>query len=281
MSVVQPTAADDYFFDLNGFLVLKGAVDGSLLDRLNSEFDDFPRSLELGGWYRGGQRRDYTPETGFELHQAVACGEPFEELIDHPSWIGLVSHFAGEEDSYVEGVYIDESIASIRTSGGFFDPHSGGYRGALRGRFSVAHGAFRCGQVNIILALTDIGEGDGATLVVPGSHKSNLPHPDLTNGRASDGAQRIRGAVEVQLTAGDAVLFVDGLTHAGSNRTKHGERRVIIYRYGPIWGASRFGYAYAPEWLETLSPARRRILQPQDPVYVGDPRIPTDVTPVR
>jgi ectoine hydroxylase-related dioxygenase (phytanoyl-CoA dioxygenase family) len=27
------------------------------------------------------------------------------------------------------------------------------------------------------VALTDIGEGDGPTMVVPGSHKSNFPHP--------------------------------------------------------------------------------------------------------
>ena len=27
------------------------------------------------------------------------------------------------------------------------------------------------------MALTDIGPGDGATMVVPGSHKSNIRHP--------------------------------------------------------------------------------------------------------
>ncbi|MFF3878658.1 hypothetical protein [Streptomyces sp. NPDC001978] len=46
-------------------------------------------------------------------------------------------------------------------------------------RPSFRDGVFRCGQVNILMALTDIGPGDGGTLVVPASHKSNLQHPQF------------------------------------------------------------------------------------------------------
>ena len=265
-----PTALDDFLFDLNGFLVLRDAVDADLLARLDAEFDAFPRDLPLGGWYRGAQRRDYTPETGFELHQAVALGGPFEELIDHPSWIGHARHYAGEEDSYVSGLFVDESIASTRTSGGHHPVHSGGHRGALRGRYLYEHGVFRCGQVNVILALTDIGPGDGATMVVPGSHKSNLPHPLAGDYARGDRMDHLPGAVELHLRAGDALLFVDGLMHGGSSRTTpDGERRVVIYRYGPVWGASRFGYVYDPQWLAGLTEGRRRILQPVPPVLPG------------
>ncbi|MCG5220482.1 phytanoyl-CoA dioxygenase family protein [Streptosporangium soli] len=262
---------DDFMFDLNGYLILKDAVDEDLLRRLNAEFDAFPRDLGRGDWYRGGQRRDYTPETGFELHQAVTAGRPFEELIDHPAWFDLVRHFAGEEGSYLPGVYIDETIASIRESGGHHPVHSGGYRGALRGSYGVSHGAFRCGQVNIILALTDIGEGDGATMVVPGSHKSNFPHPLNGDYARGDRMDALPGAVPVHLAAGDALLFVDGLMHGGSTRTNSGERRVVIYRYGPIWAASRYGYAYDETWLGALTERRRRVLLPVPPVRVGDP----------
>ena len=59
---------------------------------------------------------------------------------------------------------------------------------------------------------------------------------------------------------------VNGLMHSGSSRTNPGERRITIYRYGPIWGASRFGYQYAPEFLDTLTPAQRKILQPVPPI---------------
>jgi ectoine hydroxylase-related dioxygenase (phytanoyl-CoA dioxygenase family) len=271
-----PTPLDEYLFDLNGFLVLEDAVDEPLLQALHAEFDAFPRDLERGGWHRGGQRRDYTPDTGFELHQAVAAGKPFEELIDHPSWIGHVRHFAGEEDSYVHGVAIDETIASIRSSGGHHPVHSGGHRSPVRTQYRVEHGVFRCGLVNIILALTDIGEGDGATMVVPGSHKSNLPHPEAGRYEDGDPMDTLAGAVPVHLRRGDALLFVDALMHGGSTRTSTGERRVLIYRYGPIWGASRFGYVYDQDWVDGLPEERRAILQPVPPVRRGDTRVPFD-----
>lgn len=49
------------------------------------------------------------------------------------------------------------------------------------GKYTYQHGVFRCGQCNIILALTDVHEGDGPTMVIPGSHKSNFPHPNAGN----------------------------------------------------------------------------------------------------
>ena len=235
------------------------------MDDLNRAFDDFP-PLEPMQWWGNAQRRDYTAETGFELHNCVEAGAPFEELIDHPGWIGHVRRYCGEQDSYVEGLFIDEAIASIRRSGGHHPVHSGGYKGALRGAYHFQDGVFRCGQCNVILALTDIGEGDGPTMVVPGSHKSNFPHPLAGDYARGDRMDALPGAVPVYLNKGDAVLFVDGLMHGGSSRTNEGgERRVTIYRYGPLWGATRFGYEYSQALLDRLTPERRRILQPVPP----------------
>lgn len=276
--MAQPSALDDFLFDLNGFLVLKNAVDADLLQRLNAEFDAFPRNLELGQWYRGSQRRDYNADTGLELHNCVHLGAPFEELIDHPSWIEHLRHYCGEEQSYVPGLFLDECIASVRNSGGQHRVHSGGFQGALRGRYLYEHGLFRCGQVNIIVALTDIHESDGPTMVIPGSHKSNFPHPesadyDYASGKSMD---TLAGAIPVYMNKGDALLFVDGLMHGGGARTKEGERRVTIYRYGPVWAATRFGYQYSPELLGRLTPARRKILHPVPPIVEGETRLPQE-----
>ena len=73
------------------------------------------------------------------------------------------------------------------------------------------------------------------------------------------------GAVEIYLKKGDALMFVDGLAHGASTRTNPGERRVVIYRYGPTWGKTRYGYQYTDELLDRLTPARRKILQPIAP----------------
>jgi ectoine hydroxylase-related dioxygenase (phytanoyl-CoA dioxygenase family) len=262
----QPTPLDDFLFDLRGYLVLKQAADRDLIDALNRAVDALP-PLDLGEWYGNAQRRDYTATTGFELHNCVEAGEPFERLIDHPGWIGYLRHYCGEEKAYTEGLFIDECILSVRHSGGHHPVHSGGYQGALRGAFRYLNGAFRCGQCNIILALTDIGPDDGPTMVVPGSHKSNFPHPLQGDYAQGDRMDHLEGAVEVHLAAGDALLFVDGLMHGGKSRTNpEGERRVTIYRYGPSWGATRFGYEYSQPLLDRLTPKRRKILQPIAPL---------------
>ena len=262
MELRKPTPHDDFFFDLRGYLILEKAADPELVADLNRAYDNFP-PLKNFEWWGNAQRRDYAVETGYELHNAVEAGEPFERLIDHPSWIALIRHFCGEENSYVEGLFIDEFIAMIRHSGGHFPIHSGGFQGPMRGRYLYEDGLFRCGQVNIILALTDIGEGDGGTMVVPGSHKSRFPHPEGPDGTATD---VVPGAIPVFLKAGDALLFVDGLMHGASNRTNPGERRVALMRYGPSWGATRFGFHYSEELLARLTPERRQILQPIPPI---------------
>jgi hypothetical protein len=260
-----PNALDDFLFDLRGYLILENAVEPELLDELNAAFDRFP-DIEPMEWWGNAQRRDYTKDTGYELHNCVEAGLPFEKLIDHPGWIQMVGHYCGDQGSYTEGLFIDECMASIRRSGGHHPVHSGGFRGSLRGAYGFKDGLFRCGQCNIILALTDVGPGDGPTMVVPGSHKSNFPHPNMGNYQRGDRMDNLEGAVPLYLKKGDALLFVDGLMHGGSSRTNEGgERRVTIYRYGPSWGATRFGYEYSQELLDRLTPERRKILQPITP----------------
>jgi hypothetical protein len=253
----------DYLFDLRGYLILENAVDPAHIAALNQVLDHFP-ALEWGKWHGNVQRFDNNGVAGVELQNIVEAGEPFERLIDHPSWIGHLRRYCGESDSYVEGLFIDECFASIRRSGGFFGIHSGGYRGAMRGQYRYKDGVWRCGQVNILLALTNVGPGDGGTVIVPGSHKSCLPHPNWDQHRDKP-SDVVEGSVEVQLKAGDALLFVDGLSHGASERTNPGERRVVIYRYGVSWGNTRYGYRYSDELLSRVTPAQRKILQPIEP----------------
>jgi ectoine hydroxylase-related dioxygenase (phytanoyl-CoA dioxygenase family) len=266
--VRKPSALDDFLFDLKGYLVLKQAVDSDLLTRLNQAFDAFP-TLKPGEWWGNAQRRDYTETTGYELHNCVEAGAPFEEIIDHPSWIEYMRRYCGEYDSYVQGLFIDECIASIRSSGGHHPVHSGGWHGAIRGQYRYSNGVFRCGQCNIILALTDIGPGDGPTMVIPGSHKSNFTHPASGDYARGDTMDSLPEAEPVWLKKGDAVLFVDGLMHGGGERTNVGDRRVLIYRYGPLWASTRFGYTYSQPLLDRLTPERRKILQPVPPIGPG------------
>lgn len=53
---MQPSALDDYHFDLNGFLIVNGALSAAELDGLNPAFDSFP-PIAAGEWTGNSQRR--------------------------------------------------------------------------------------------------------------------------------------------------------------------------------------------------------------------------------
>jgi ectoine hydroxylase-related dioxygenase (phytanoyl-CoA dioxygenase family) len=260
----------DFFFDLRGYAILENAVDPQHIADLNTVLDNFP-DLPFEGWHGNVQRFDNNKVTGAELQNIVEAGEPFERLIDHPAWVNRLTRYCGEFESYVHGLFIDECFATIRRSGGFFPIHSGGHEGNVRNQYRFINGKFRCGQVNILLALTDIGPGDGGTMVIPGSHKSNFAHPEIASGKYKWGPanpariDNLPGAVEVHLKKGDALMFVDAIAHGASSRTNPGERRAVIYRYGPSWGNTRHGYRYSHELLNRLTPERRKILEPVTP----------------
>ena len=67
-------------------------------------------------------------EDGLNLQQIYEAGEPFERLIDHPSYVGKVRHFLGGEGTfdYAQGeLFIDENFVSIRGPGEAIGVHSG------------------------------------------------------------------------------------------------------------------------------------------------------------
>lgn len=262
---VSRDAINDYLLDLQGYFLIEGAVEPELVSDLNAALDAAP-DIPPGGWWGNVQRaRTENPDRGFELHNVVEAGEPFEKLIDHPSWIEAMHRYVGEDETYVRGLFIDEAFATVRRHGGYLRVHSGGYRKALRGIYVHEHGVFRCAQVNVLVALSDIGPGDGGTLIIPGSHKSNLPHPQRDQFREGR-MDEMLGVVQPRLKKGDALVFCDALCHgAGSRTNSGGERRTVIYRYGPSWGTTRNGYRYSDELLARLTPARREILQPVPP----------------
>ncbi|MDA0708618.1 MAG: phytanoyl-CoA dioxygenase family protein [bacterium] len=258
---MKPTQMEEYLFDLRGYLVLKNAVDPSHLEALNAILDTY-MDLEPDAWRGWVYRARHEPVR--HLHNIFEMGEPFERLIDHPSWMDHMNRFVGGDD----GLFIDESFLDVRGKSGSTRMHSGAHKRRIRTQFRFHNNAFRCGQINILLALKDVGPGDGATMVIPGSHKSNLLHPafeDPEEHGANKSLDRIEAAVQVQLEAGDAAFFVDCLAHGSSMRINEGERRIAIIRYGPQWGSDRYGFQPSPELLGRLTPPRRKIVQPLSP----------------
>ena len=60
---------------------------------------------------------------------------------------------------------------------------------------------------------------------------------------------------------------VDCMAHGSARRVNAGQRRTLIYRYGPHWGNNRYGYQASEELLARLTPERRQIIQPLSPIH--------------
>ena len=264
------TDLDIYLFDLRGYLVIENALGADHLREANCVLDEL-RQLKPGEWSGHVHGHVFSSEKeGLNLQQIYEAGEPFEHFIDHPAWIEHVKTFVGGQntfDCHHGPLFIDENFASIRGPGEAIFIHSGPVPWLKRCQFHVRDQQFNCGQINVLIALSDIGPGDGATIVVPGSHKSNFRHPEVERIKSSSRTgtvDSVSASVEVHLRAGDALLFVDAICHGSVERMNAGERRNVVYRYGPSWGFFRHGYRPSKALLERLTVERRRIVWPHE-----------------
>jgi ectoine hydroxylase-related dioxygenase (phytanoyl-CoA dioxygenase family) len=266
-------ARDRYFFHLNGFLVLRGALSSDEVDACNRLLEDY-RGLGLGQWAGWVHGHSYGARDGINLQQIFEAGEPFERLMDHPAWYDKVREFIGSENSLEclpGALSLNETFVTIRGQGEAIPMHSGGHSWWHRdGLWLHRDGRFRCSMINVIIALSDIGPGDGGTMLVPGSHKVELEHPDIATKGWASGAlsmDSVEGAVEIAMRAGDVLMFAEPLVHGSAARTNAGERRTALYRYSPSYIRPRYPYRISPELLARLTPERRLLVQPVEAVF--------------
>lgn len=268
----EDTGLADYLFELNGYIVVKGAVSPADIAEMNRWADSHWEYLDRkrrgdgesdGEWIGRVETHTYSDADGVNFQNIIEAGPVFERHIDHPSWIGHVRRWINPHN----GLSIHENLLNLRGPGGYIGIHCGGHIPCSYMTFRQANtGEWMVGQINCIAALRDIGPGDGPTTIVPGSHKATLPHPRLSGEqktyRSDEAAGTAVGMRELYLEAGDVLLFTDTITHGSAERTNEGYRRMLLYRYSPRWIRSRFHYVPSPELLERLTPEQRQIIDP-------------------
>ena len=263
---------DKYLFDLNGYIVVKNALKKSEINACNKIIEKL-KNIKNGEWDGYVHGHNYGGKEGLNLQQIYEAGKPFEKLIDHPSWIHHMLEFVGGEgtfDQYHGPLFIDENFANIRGPGEAIGIHSGNPEGLKRNHYRYQDDKFHCSQVNILLALTDIGKGDGGTVVIPSSHKSNIQHPEYKKNfmkkNKVTSAETMTASKEIYLKAGDGLIFVDSLCHGSAKRINKGERRIVVYRYGPSWGFFRYPYRPSMNLLKNLNSFQRKIVMPHEKI---------------
>lgn len=233
------TAHERYFFDLYGYLIRYGALSDAELAAANAAVDRL--QLAPAGTSIDSQR--FTDFLG---------GEPiFRDLIDHESVLGALVDLCGKNVrlDHVYGIQMQGGTTGLQLHGGG-TPHDPAQF------YEVRDGRIFNGLVAVQWPLVDHGGGRGGFVCVPGSHRANFRLPDPVPDS---------WVVTVPLTAGDVVIFTEGLTHGTAPWTAEYPRRTLLYKYAPghsAWSGQHQTTLAALRERTDLTPRQRLLLQP-------------------
>lgn len=251
----NPTQAERFFFDNNGYLVLENFLSQDHVQRLSVALDRVIAE-------RRQKQKDGIAHTGMTRPMGDRSTRIFYILDDDPlflellDWQPMMAYVRGllnpkphhhASDAIVEV----ESELSNRTPGWHLDGHDNGYRNLGR--------PIPLLQLKLGYYLTDMSEpGQGNLTIVPGSHKA-LTDPSPDDLKRSE---LFPGAIEVCAPAGSAILFHNALWHtAGIFRKPSSKRTILYYAYEHPWMvASQEHWGYSKEFYnQRLSTEQRKL----------------------
>ena len=186
----------------DGYVVLEGLIDAKRCELIRAQ---------------AARLADHTGSNPFEGHRTQRVYAPLsktralDDLIDHPRILSLldaillpnyllsqaqiINILPGEA---AQGLHHDDAFCPLPR------PHK------------TLHAAF-------IAAIDDFTEDNGATVVVPGSH------------RWSDRLPRREEAISCSMPAGSAALFLGSLWHGGGENRTHKARLAVTGQYCDPW----------------------------------------------
>lgn len=215
------TAEEIFRFDLTGFLVRESVLAADEVAAIRDQIlriRDDPLSLP-------------------EAERAVPSG-PSAILVDHPKVLEVLHEIIGPN------LRLENSYAIWREKG---ERHGGLHGGGDRQLdpifgYRSANGKIYAGMVRVVFELTDIGEHDGATHFIPGSHKLVMPvHSDHLSLEPGHESPFLRS---YSCPAGSVVFFTENLCHAGPPWKRDDPRVAVLHAYSHI--ATNWHRLYVP-----------------------------------
>lgn len=215
-----------YFWDLNGYLVVRGVMDAEWLAAANEAVDKFQDRIVVGSELAGGsisQAGTGRPLLSGLLDLPAPYNEPFRRMIAHPSvvhrlnWMGGSGYRTGGATVFcaVQGT----SGHSLHDGNEPMSPSRGYY---------FKNGRSYCETVTITWQLRDVEPGLGGFACVPGSHKTQYSTPRGI--RTCDDTMGL--VVQPVMKAGDVLFFMDGgCTHGALAWKNPIPRRGVLIKY--------------------------------------------------
>ena len=215
-----------YFWDLNGYLVVRGLMDEQWLAEANEAVDKFQDRIVVGNELAAGsvsQAGTGRPLLSGLLDLPDHYNQPFRKMIAHPevvqrlNWMGGNGYRCGGATVFcaVEG-----------TSGHAL--HDGNEPMSPSRGYDFKNGRSYAETVTITWQLRDVEPGLGGFACVPGSHKTQYSMPRGI--RTCDDTMGL--VVQPVMKAGDVLFFMDGgCTHGALAWKNPIPRRGVLIKY--------------------------------------------------
>jgi ectoine hydroxylase-related dioxygenase (phytanoyl-CoA dioxygenase family) len=258
------TPEQRYFFDLCGYLHVENVL-GS---------DELRKAQEAADRYISSDPEDVPP--GFSITYAqgpshldghahgFAFDKALEALTMHQVTWPIIKELTGNKPRFTSGTL------AVNTARHRFHPlHSlkedVEQSGPEMPRYFTQDGRVYSDNFVVFFYLTDVYPGDGGLILVPGSHKSEIPRPpdffyqDTYDNEGYVTEEVLPGVANVIAKAGDVVFMSEMVSHGVLNwKPKDRDRRFLTLRYAPQYIAS--SGKFPDEILERLSPETRELV---------------------
>jgi hypothetical protein len=292
---------EKYHFDLNGYLLVKGALDREATARCLAAADALEKRVEATvdsePHYVGhfGLRYHYDEALGCSSYSSNHGGGGMQYVVDDflnadPAFDVFVGHepvmtYLREMLAGPGLMRLTSSELRYRHRGNITGSHMGGpidarnqYRFLGRDMMDPAGGNqilkrdFDMLTVRVLYALHDLPAENGPLCVVPGSHKANFQSPY--------GADPLKepGMIPVPMQAGDALLFTENLRHGGWPNVLDRTRKTVHLCFSASWMGSQSpahwnGQVHVTEAVwQRYSEAQRALLPAPSPPPISGPQ---------
>ncbi len=231
----QPTPAQRQQWDEEGYIVLENALQGEQLTQLQTAFSQAAADCKEG-WLRSVATGSASP-TFFDIPKPLERAEIFIDLVDHPSWYGLLQDFTDGELLFIGPQVRTVPVWPMSYTGWHPDvPQS-----------NPLH-------IKVQIYVDDVGEQCGEFAYVPGSHKAaSGPYVRPKLGESMPGHKKLPGS------AGTAIAFNAYGWHTAMDNRSNTPRKSIILIYEKRTPAKLKPEAFASIAQHCTTPERRAL----------------------
>jgi hypothetical protein len=244
---VPASAGHDSIWQLiqdDGVVIVEGFLSPHLVRNINQDVDPYITQIQKK---RGTYQEGYWLNMKRQGHLALISQTYREDVLNHKIIHGISEKAFGKE----AGDYWLTTSAVLETGPGY----TGQQLHREQDGIPICSALGRsCPEAmfNFLIALTEFTADNGATRVIPGSHKWD----DFSDNGSAD------QAVPVEMRAGDAVLFGGKLLHgAGPNQTQDFQRRALPVVMQSCYFTPVEASAFLPRpIIESMTPLAQKML---------------------